>query len=115
VRASTAGPDDADLARAALTATRAIPGVSDISRGRYTVARAFGRRGNVVEGVQFTPEAQGLRVELHVAVRLVPIPPLAQAIRSAVAKVLARQGVFVSAVDVWVDALRTAEAEEECE
>lgn len=108
-------PDEVTLAQAALAATRAVPGVAGISRGRYAIARTFGLGGSVVEGVQFTldPQGGGLCVEIHVVVRLVPIPPLAAAIRAAVVTVLTGLGTDVSVVDVWVDALRDGEMEEE--
>jgi hypothetical protein len=40
------------LAQAAVAATREVPGVADISRGRYAIARTFGLGGRVVEGIQ---------------------------------------------------------------
>jgi len=106
-------PDDVTLARAALGATCAVPGVAGISRGRYAIARTFGLGGETVEGVQLTHAPEGLRVEVHVVVRLVPIPPLADAVRAAVATAAAAGGV-VAAVDVWVDDLRV-EGDDEAE
>jgi len=108
-------PDDVTLARAALDATRAVPGVAGISRGRYAIARTFGLGGETVEGVQLTHGDDGLRVEVHVVARLVPIPPLAGAIRAAIALTVAGTGGAVAVVDVWVDGLRVegdAETEE---
>lgn len=99
-------PDDVTLAQAAVAATRAVPGVAGISRGRYALARTFGLGGTVVEGVQLTPEPEGLHVEVHVVARLVPFPALAEAVRAAVAAALAVRGRPVTAVDVWVDALQ---------
>jgi len=107
-------PDDVTLARAALGATRAVPGVAGISRGRYAIARTFGLGGETVEGVQLTHGDDGLRVEVHVVARLVPIPPLADAIRAAVALTVAGAGGVVTALDVWVDDLR-AEGDDETE
>jgi len=107
-------PDDVTLARAALGATRAVPGVAGISRGRYAIARTFGLGGETVEGVQLTHGDDGLRVAVHVLVRLVPIPPLADAIRAAVATTVAGAGGAVAVVDVWVDDLR-AEGDAETE
>ncbi len=46
--------------------------------------------------------------------RLVPIPPLADAVRAAVALTVAGAGGAVTAVDVWVDDLR-AEGDDEAE
>ena len=109
-----AAPDDVTLARAALAATCAVPGVAGISRGRYAIARTFGLGGETVEGVQLTHGDDGLRVEVHVVVRLVPIPPLAGAVRAAVALTVARVGGVVTVVDVWVDDLRV-EGEDEAE
>jgi len=108
-------PDDVTLARAALDATRAVPGVAGISRGRYAIARTFGLGGETVEGVQLTHAPEGLHVEVHVVARLVPIPPLADAVRAAVALTVSRVGGVVAIVDVWVDDLRVegdAEMEE---
>jgi len=108
-------PDDVTLARAALVATRAVPGVAGISRGRYAIARTFGLGGETVEGVQLTHGPDGLRVEVHVVVWLAPIPPLADAVRAAIATTVARVGGVVTVVDVWVDDLRVegdAETEE---
>lgn len=105
-------PDAVTLARAALAAARAVAGVAGISRGRYAIARTFGPRGAVVDGVQFTDAAAGLHVEIHIVVDLLPIPPLAAAVRAAVAGALDRLGAPVAAVDVWVDALREMETEE---
>jgi len=96
-------PDDVTLARAALGATRAVPGVAGISRGRYAIARTFGLGGETVEGVQLTHGDDGLRVEVHVVARLVPIP-----------LTVAGAGGAVTAVDVWVDDLR-AEGDDETE
>jgi len=108
-------PNDVTLARAALDATRAVPGVAGISRGRYAIARTFGLGGETVEGVQLTHGDDGLRVEVHVVARLVPIPPLADAVRAAIATTVAGAGGAVAVVDVWVDGLRVegdAETEE---
>jgi len=103
-------PDDVALARAALAATRNVAGVAGISRGRYAIARTFGLGGEAVEGVQLTHDDAGLRVEVHVGVRPVPIPPLADAIRAAVVAALAPAGIVVAAVDVWIDELRVDNA-----
>lgn len=105
--------DDVTLARVAMATTRAVPGVADISRGRYAIARTFGPRGEIVEGVQLTPSPEGLHVEVHVVVTLVPLPPLAAAIRTAVAAALTALGHPVTAVDVWVDDLRLSAPPEE--
>lgn len=99
-------PDDMTLARAALVATRGVPGVVDISPGRYARARTFGLAGETVEGIQVTHTLEGLHAEVHVVVRLTPLPALAEAVRRAVALALAERGCPVAAVDVWVDALR---------
>jgi hypothetical protein len=104
-------PDDVTLAQAAVTATRGVPGVAGISRGRYPIVRTYGPEGTVVEGIQLTPEPEGLRVEVHVVVQPVPIPPLAEAVRAAVAGTLRGLGAPVMAVDVWVDDLRRPEEE----
>jgi len=100
-----AAPTDVALARLALAATRAVPGVAGISRGRYAIARTFGLGGETVEGVQLTHALEGLHVEVHVVVQLVPIPPLAAAVRAAVATTVAGAGGAVAGVDVWVDGL----------
>lgn len=103
-----AAPRDGNvaLARLALAAAVGVPGVAGISRGRFAVARTFGLGGEAVEGVQVTPTAGGVLVELHLVVRPLPIPPLADAVRAAVAAAAERAGARVAAVDVWVDALR---------
>ena len=114
-RRPAAAPDDVMLARAALAATCAVPGVAGISRGRYAIARTFGLGGEAVEGVQLTHGDEGLRVAVHVVVRPVPIPPLAVAVRAAVAATVVGAGGAVADVDVWVDDLRVegdAETEE---
>jgi uncharacterized alkaline shock family protein YloU len=105
--------DDVTLAQAAVAATRGVPGVVDISRGRYAVARTSGRGGSVVEGIQLTREPEGLRVEVHVVVQPVPLPALAEALRAAIATTLRGLGAPVTAVDVWVDDLRLPATEEE--
>ena len=104
--------DDVTLARSALAATRGVPGVANISRGRYAIVRTFGLGGTVVEGVQLRHEPEGPHVEVHVVVQLVPIPPLADAVRAAVAAALAGLGHPVTAVDVWVDELRVSATED---
>jgi hypothetical protein len=106
-------PDDVTLAQAALAATCGVPGVAGISRGRYAIARTFGLGGTAVEGIQLTRAPEGLHVEVHVVVRLVPIPPLATAVRAAIATTLRRLEAPVTAVDVWVDDLCLSAAEEE--
>ncbi len=111
---STPAPvPDVVLARLALAATRAIPGVAGISRGRYALARTFGLGGETVDGVQLTHGADGLRVEVHLVVRLVPIPPLAEAVRAVIATTAAGMGTPVAAVDVWVDELHVDDVEGE--
>jgi uncharacterized alkaline shock family protein YloU len=103
--------DDVTLAQAALAATREVPGVVDINRGRYAVARTFGLGGRVVEGLQLRPELEGLHVEVHVVVQPVPLPALAEAVRAAIATTLRGLGARVTVVDVWVDDLRRPEEE----
>ena len=104
-------PDDVTLAQAALAATRGVPGVVDINRGRYAIARTLGLGGRVVEGIQLTREPEGLRVQVHVVVQPVPLPPLAEAVRAAIATTLRGLGAPVTAVDVWVDDLHQTEEE----
>ena len=104
-------PDDVTLAQAALAAAREVPGVAGISRGRYPIARTYGPEGTVVEGIRLRPEPEGLHVEVHVVVQPVPIPPLAEAVRVAIATRLRGLGAPVTAVDVWVDDLRRSEEE----
>lgn len=101
--------DDIVLAHAALDATCAVPGVVGISRGRYAIARTFSVGGTAVEGVQMTHCAEGLHLEIHLVVGLVPLLPLAATVRTAVAEVLVDRGVAVSTVDVWIDTLRVAD------
>jgi len=103
-------PDDVALARAALAATRAVPAVADISRGRYAIARTHGLGGAAVEGIHLAHGPGGLRVEVHVVARLAPLPALAEAVRAAIAAALRGRGAPVAAVDVWVDDLRPAAA-----
>ena len=103
--------DDVTLARVALAATRDVPGVVDIGRGRYAIARTFGLGGSVVEGIQLRREPEGLHVQVHVAVQPVPLPALAEAVRAAIATTLRGLGARVTAVDVWVDDLRRLEEE----
>lgn len=100
------------LARVALAAALGVAGVAGVSRGRYAVVRTFGLGGDAVEGVQVTPAAGGLQVEIHLAVRPVPIPPLAAAVRAAVAAAAQRAGTPIALVDIWVDALVEGEAAE---
>lgn len=104
--------DELTLARVALAAARAVDGVADISRGHYAVARTYGLGGQAVEGVQLTQTSAGLHAEVHLIARLVPIPPLAGAVRAAVAVALCRLGVELAAVDVWVDGLQVLDTEE---
>src|ERR687888_392508 len=104
-------PDDVTLARAALAAARDVPGVVDIGRGRYAIARTFGLGGSVVEGIQLRREPEGLHVQVHVVVQPVPLPALAEAVRAAIATTLRGLGAPVTAVDVWVDDLHQAEEE----
>src|SRR5918912_4060643 len=105
--------DDVTLARAAPAAARDVPGVVDIGRGRYAIARTFGLGGSVVEGIQLSREPEGLHVQVHVAVQPVPLPALAEAMRAAIATTLRGLGARVTVVDVWVDDLRRPEEEEE--
>jgi hypothetical protein len=101
--------DDIDLARAALVAAQGVPGVAGISRGRYAIARTFGLGGISVEGVQLAYEPEGLQVEVHLVSSLVPLLPLADAVRVAVADALTDLGVSVTAVHVWIEAVCTAD------
>jgi len=100
------------LARAAVDATLGVAGVAGISRGRYAIARTFGATGAVIEGVQITEVDAGLHVEVHIVVALVPIPPLAAAVRAAVAGAFYQLGATVTSVDVWVDALHLTDGQE---
>lgn len=102
---TAASPDDITVARATLSTARAVPGVVGISRGRYAIARTFGPGGAAVEGVQLTHTGAGLLVEVHVVVAPVPLLPLGQQVRMAVAATLMGLGATVAAVDVWIDTL----------
>lgn len=104
--------DEVTLARAVLAATHGVAGVAGISRGRFAIARTVGLGGTAVEGVQLTPSATGLQVEVHIVAEFVPIPSLAAAVRDAVASAMRHLDTQVASVDVWVDALRVAEPEE---
>lgn len=107
--------DDIALARAARAATRRVPGVVDISRGRFAIARTFGLGGEAVEGVQLTHEPDGLHVEVHVVAGSVPLLPLAATVRAAVAAAVRALGSPVATVDVWIDALRVEDGAREGE
>ena len=109
---ASATVSDVALARAVLTAARGVGGVTDISRGHYAIIRTSGLGGDSVEGVQLAHRAEGLWVEVHLVVRPVPLPPLAAAVRAAVAAALAQAGALVTAVDIWIDGLAAPEAGE---
>ncbi len=97
--------DDIAVARTTLDAVRRVPGVVAISRGRYALARTYGLGGEAVDGVQLTHTTDGLRVEVHVVAARVPLLPLAETVRTAVAAALRALENPAAVVDVWVDAL----------
>lgn len=103
--AAPATRDDMALARAVLAAAGTVDGVAGVSQGRYAMARTFGLGGDVVEGVHLAHLADGLAVEVHLVTLLVPLRPLADHVRAAVAAALARPDEPVVRVDVYIDAL----------
>ena len=104
------------LARAVAAAVRGVPGVADVSPGRFAEAATYGP-GEVVRGVVVQQVAGALAVEVHVRAVYAPtlvLPALADLVRRAVRAAAQRAGAApVGRIDVAFDDLRAGEDPEE--
>ena len=104
------------LARAVAAAVRGVPGVADVSPGRFAEAATYGP-GEVVRGVVVQQVAGALAVEVRLRARYAPtlvLPALADRVRRAVRAAAQAAGAApVGRIDVAFDDLRIGEDPEE--
>jgi uncharacterized alkaline shock family protein YloU len=96
------------LAQAIVAAVRSVPGVADVSAGRFAEVATYGAREKV-KGVIVRPTADGLDVEVHVCAHYADslvLDELANRVREAARESVEAAGVTrVSHIDVAVDDL----------
>jgi uncharacterized alkaline shock family protein YloU len=106
---------DLAVARAAAAAARGVPGVADVTPGRFAAAATYGP-GEVVRGVAVRRRPGGWAVEVHLRAVYAParpLPALADRVRRAVgAAVAALGGGPAGPIDVAVDDLEVGEPPE---
>ena len=99
---------DLAVARAAAAAARGVPGVADVTPGRFAAAATYGP-GEVVRGVAVRRRPGGWAVEVHlraVYAPTLPLPALADRVRWAVGAAVAALGAGPAGpIDVAVDDL----------
>ncbi len=100
--------DEIVIARAIAAAVRAVPGVAEVSPGRFTTA-TYGP-GQVVRGVGVARAGGLLDIDIHLIAIYgadVDLPELAERVREAARAALDGLGVEgVGRIDVTVDDLR---------
>jgi hypothetical protein len=96
------------LAQAIVAAVRLVPGVADVTSGRFAGAATYGAREKV-QGVVVRPTADGLDVEVHVCAHYVDslnLDDLAGRAREAARQSLEAAGeTRVCRIDVAIDDL----------
>jgi len=101
------------IARAVVAAVRRVPGVADVSPGRFAEAATYGP-GEKVRGVALARTAGALDIEVHLCALhadALLLPELASRVRSAVRQSVEALGAgAVRRIDVAFDDLRVEEA-----
>ena len=103
---------EVSIARAIVAAVRSVPGVADVSPGRFAEAATYGP-GEKVRGVVVGRAAGGLDIEVHLCALYADslvLPELAARVRSAVRQSVEALGAGpIGRVDVAFDDLRAGE------
>ena len=103
---------EVSLARAIVAVIRRVPGVADVSPGRFAAAATYGP-GEQVRGVVLGRTAGALDIEVHLCARYadsLALPELAARVRSAVRQSVERLGAgLLRHIDVAFDDLRVEE------
>jgi uncharacterized alkaline shock family protein YloU len=103
---------EVSLARAIVAAVRRVPGVADVSAGRFAEAATYGP-GEKVRGVAVGRAAGALDIEVHLCAQYADslvVPELAARVRSAVRQAIEGCGAgLLRRIDVAVDDLRVEE------
>jgi hypothetical protein len=106
---SDAPGSEVDLAQAIAAAVRAVPGVADLSPGRFGEVATYGVRERV-RGVMVRQTAESLDVEVHVCARYagsLALTELAALVRESIRQSVGASGAgTVSQTDVVFDDLR---------
>ncbi len=104
---------DVSIARAIVAAVRSVPGVADVSPGRFAEAATYGP-GEKVRGVAVSQAAGALDIEVHLCALYTDtlvLPELAARVRSAVRQSVEALGAgLLRRIDVAFDDLRVEEA-----
>jgi hypothetical protein len=97
------------LAQAVVAAVRLVPGVADVSAGRFAEVATYGA-GEKVQGVIVRATADGLDVEVHICAHYVDslvMDELAARVREATRHALDAAGATpLSRIDVAIDDLQ---------
>ena len=103
---------DVSIARAIVAAVRSVPGVADVSPGRFAEAATYGP-GEKVRGVAVSQAAGALDIEVHLCALYADtliLPELAARVRSAVRQSVEALGAgLLRRIDVAFDDLRVEE------
>jgi len=104
---------EVSIARAIVAAVRSVPGVADVSPGRFAEAATYGP-GEKVRGVVVGRAVDVLDIEVHLCALYADslvLPELAAQVRSAVRQSVEALGVgLLRRIDVAFDDLRVEEA-----
>jgi uncharacterized alkaline shock family protein YloU len=104
--------NEVSIARAMAATVRRVPGVADVSPGRFAEVATYGP-GETVRGVVVDQSAGALDIEVHLCARYADslvLPELAARVRSAVRQSVEALGAgSVRRIDVAVDDLRVEE------
>ncbi len=104
--------NEVNIARAIVAAVRSVPGVADVSPGRFAEAATYGP-GERVRGVVLGRAVSALDIEVHLCARYADslvLPELAARVRSAVRQSVEGIGVGpLRRIDVAFDDLRVEE------
>jgi hypothetical protein len=103
---------DVSIAQAIVAAVRALPGVADVSPGRFAEAATYGR-GERVLGVALGRVAGAFDIEVHLCALYsdsLILPELAARVRSTVRQTVEGLGAgLLQRIDVAFDDLRVEE------
>lgn len=103
---------EASFARAVVAAVRAVPGVADVSPGRFSEAATYGP-SEKVGGVVVGRAGGALNIDVHVCALYsasLALPELAAQVRSAVGNAAEGRGVGpIGRIDVAFDDMRIEE------
>jgi len=105
--------NEVSIARAIVAGVRSVPGVADVSPGRFAEVATYGP-GEKVRGVAVSQAAGALDINVHLCAlyaHSLVLPELADRVRSAVRQSVEALGVGLPRrIDVAFDDLRVEEA-----